>query len=426
MADPAGAVAPQQNTQVQNPTPISHTVAAGDTLSAIGAKYGVNWQDIYNANKGAVGPNPNMIRPGQILTIPGQGGAGTGGGTSSGNTTDFKLSVPSTVDSSTVSSAMTNPITQQDLEDAVAGNKNLGTKIAGEQTPTSTETNLSNQLADLRANEDASKLALRKYEGNLPQEGISTDAIRGRSGAMAHDVNLDLQTMALQEKNLMARLGIETATRKGELATDIATQKNNQSTITNFESMQRIIDTQKNQLATDASKLETGARTTLSTILTHFKGLDYQDLSPDGQKQITDLATNSGIPLDTIIKGMSVNKSQVQLSTLQKQNSIVKQQQSINGTGSSAKGNIKSGKLSVTPSQFNELQDSMNSHMGSHYIDTGVYVQALKNWTGHGGLQTDFVKHFPAKLLNPNDPTVPSYLKTLIPKTSSSSSSSFK
>lgn len=47
--------------------PQTHTVAAGETLSGIAAKYGVNYQDIAKANGIA---NPNLIYPGQTFKIP--------------------------------------------------------------------------------------------------------------------------------------------------------------------------------------------------------------------------------------------------------------------------------------------------------------------------------------------------------------------
>ena len=51
----------------------SYTVAAGDSLSAIAQKhYGSadKWQAIYDANKAAIGDNPNAIKIGQKLILP--------------------------------------------------------------------------------------------------------------------------------------------------------------------------------------------------------------------------------------------------------------------------------------------------------------------------------------------------------------------
>ncbi len=46
-----------------------YTVAAGDSLSKIGAKYGVSWQKIFEANKDKL-KDPDKIHPGQELKIP--------------------------------------------------------------------------------------------------------------------------------------------------------------------------------------------------------------------------------------------------------------------------------------------------------------------------------------------------------------------
>ena len=51
----------------------TYTVKAGDTLSKIAEKiYGdpEAYQKIYEANKEAIGPNPDLIKEGLELTIP--------------------------------------------------------------------------------------------------------------------------------------------------------------------------------------------------------------------------------------------------------------------------------------------------------------------------------------------------------------------
>src|SRR3982750_2673197 len=46
-----------------------NTVEPGDHLSKIGEKYGITWQQIYEANKDTIS-NPDLIHPGQELKIP--------------------------------------------------------------------------------------------------------------------------------------------------------------------------------------------------------------------------------------------------------------------------------------------------------------------------------------------------------------------
>ena len=48
-----------------------YVVEKGDSLSKIGQKYGVSWQEIYEANRDQV-KNPDLIQPGWRLKIPGK------------------------------------------------------------------------------------------------------------------------------------------------------------------------------------------------------------------------------------------------------------------------------------------------------------------------------------------------------------------
>lgn len=54
-------------------TPQTYTVKSGDCLWNIAKKLlgsGSQYKKIYEANKGTIGGNPNLIYPGQVLTIP--------------------------------------------------------------------------------------------------------------------------------------------------------------------------------------------------------------------------------------------------------------------------------------------------------------------------------------------------------------------
>ena len=47
----------------------TYTVESGDNLTKIGHKYGLTWQQIYEANKDIIS-DPDLIHPGQELKIP--------------------------------------------------------------------------------------------------------------------------------------------------------------------------------------------------------------------------------------------------------------------------------------------------------------------------------------------------------------------
>lgn len=58
----------------------TYTVVHGDTLWGISIRFyghGSSWPTIYAANKAVIGANPSLIIPGQVLRIPGGGGATT-------------------------------------------------------------------------------------------------------------------------------------------------------------------------------------------------------------------------------------------------------------------------------------------------------------------------------------------------------------
>ena len=49
----------------------TYTVRPGDTLSGIAAGLGMSdWRLLYEANRGVIGPDPDLLRPGQVLTVP--------------------------------------------------------------------------------------------------------------------------------------------------------------------------------------------------------------------------------------------------------------------------------------------------------------------------------------------------------------------
>jgi LysM repeat protein len=57
---------------------LRYAVAPGDTLSGIAAALGLRggWQALYAANQQVIGPDPGLIRPGTVLAVPGAAAAG--------------------------------------------------------------------------------------------------------------------------------------------------------------------------------------------------------------------------------------------------------------------------------------------------------------------------------------------------------------
>lgn len=73
VAGSTATVEPAQTRVDNTTTPKTYTVKKGDCLWNIAKSLygsGADYTKIYDANKGTVGGNPNLIYPGQVLTIP--------------------------------------------------------------------------------------------------------------------------------------------------------------------------------------------------------------------------------------------------------------------------------------------------------------------------------------------------------------------
>ncbi|RMG02700.1 MAG: LysM peptidoglycan-binding domain-containing protein [Acidobacteria bacterium] len=57
------------NVTAPEATATTYVVQPGDSLSKIGAKYGISWQKIFEANRDKIS-DPDKIYPGQELVIP--------------------------------------------------------------------------------------------------------------------------------------------------------------------------------------------------------------------------------------------------------------------------------------------------------------------------------------------------------------------
>jgi nucleoid-associated protein YgaU len=73
--DPSGTAeapaepAPEEEAPAESSGGSAYTVVAGDTLSAIAAAHGTSWEQIYADNESVIGGDPNLILPGQELTL---------------------------------------------------------------------------------------------------------------------------------------------------------------------------------------------------------------------------------------------------------------------------------------------------------------------------------------------------------------------
>ena len=75
LGGPAGGIAPASTGAATGAG--TYTVQSGDSLSKIAREKlgdGNRWREIYDANREVIGDDPDLIKPGQRLRIPGAGG----------------------------------------------------------------------------------------------------------------------------------------------------------------------------------------------------------------------------------------------------------------------------------------------------------------------------------------------------------------
>lgn len=72
-----GAQASVRQERLPSPPPATYTVRRGDTLWTIAKRFlgnGARWREVYEANRRVIGPDPNALRVGIVLRIPGGSG----------------------------------------------------------------------------------------------------------------------------------------------------------------------------------------------------------------------------------------------------------------------------------------------------------------------------------------------------------------
>lgn len=68
-ADKGDTPPPPATPEPPAPSAGTYTVASGDTLGEIAAEHGMSWQRLYEINRSVIGGNPNVIYPGQVLSL---------------------------------------------------------------------------------------------------------------------------------------------------------------------------------------------------------------------------------------------------------------------------------------------------------------------------------------------------------------------
>lgn len=142
------------------------------------------------------------------------------------------------------------------------------------------------QLANIRNQANQSLLALES-------QPIPTGFIVGQSREQ-------LRLYQAAEANALANLGIA-QTKVDQIYQNFGVRLE----------VEGLLMEKEEQLFNRIAKLQSNARTTLTSILGELNGVEMSDLTPQGQTELTNLAAQAGIPISLLSEAMSLQKAQV-------------------------------------------------------------------------------------------------------------------
>ncbi len=185
---------------------------------------------------------------------------------------------------------------------------------------TSEETDLNKQLADIRNKADMTNLSAEAGIANVKNEPVAMKFIAGGERNIQEQANLQLKTMAAQEKNLLTRLGLAQEARK--IKTDAANQKiSNLGTDIDLQfKVSEMLTSQENNLIDQFQKYNNAQKKDAADILDSLKGLDPAKLDPATQAKITQIAAAKGLAPSDILAGLQLQHDQLTLENAKMQN----------------------------------------------------------------------------------------------------------
>lgn len=199
-----------------------------------------------------------------------------------------------------------------DLQALQTETSKLRTQYLGTLTPTAEETTLATTIADFQEQMKNYDLETQKLVYGLEGQGrgIVSGLIAGQQAKLQQQRNLEYQSMAAKESNLLTRLGLLQDARKAQqtaLTTGISMlEADNELS----NKIRDAIDSQNQAVIDSVAGMSTKAKDTLTFILKQFEGLDFESLPDESIKSIQALAEQAGIDIGIIQAGLKAVKDQ--------------------------------------------------------------------------------------------------------------------
>jgi len=224
-------------------------------------------------------------------------------------TTPVNIEVPKKITSDSFSGDNNLATTAQDIQKLLEQNNTFREAILKQIEPSADERTIQSDLQKIR--EDANTLQQSFEEGvaNIQDQPIPMSFITGQAASLERRFNLKLSKFQRDEANLLGRLGLAQDERKTNLAALEAGQGFLQQDIDTAFKVYDRVQANEDRVFERAQALSDEARQNFATIIEMLDGVGSDDLTPQMQAKLGDLAQKIGLPLGLVLEGLDAQKN---------------------------------------------------------------------------------------------------------------------
>ena len=237
--------------------------------------------------------------------------------------------ITETFDSDFFGSAFGLPATFQDIETLLDEQKQLRKEFLTSLQPTERESQLKQELADIRSKAEFEEAGLALGLADIGAQPVSTRLITGRQTELQQQAAARVQALSARENTLLRELGLEQEARTAQQTGLSAMLGFTQQDVDLRFKIQDRLDDAKQTFFNNFVQLRGIAQNQLNTILEQMEGVSFESLDFEGQQKVARLSTQLGIPLTVIQQGLQIRKSEAELNALLKEADLLKKQQDL-------------------------------------------------------------------------------------------------
>lgn len=263
------------------------------------------------------GPNGQIslkagLTPDQVRSRAETAVTGTTTGVSGDTTaTDFTVDVPDAITTDTIDELMNTPVTETDFNTMLSEIQAKQAELLTLMVPGADEQATKAQINDIKAQVEKTLTELSMGLNNVEDQPIAMQFITGQQASIQRNADAKLQNLARIEENLLNELGLEQEARQVKASVAQTQLGYLQTNLDLAFKVKEMLQQEEDRVFSRSQALKTDAQSKLAMILDTMQGLNEDDLTPDQQKQLQDLATSSGIPYSLITAGMANVKNQM-------------------------------------------------------------------------------------------------------------------